>query len=137
MPTIITEEPGTGPDTFVLRRLRKGGTTKNTSIFRLREDGSWHPTDQDVDPTLFTWARLTENPAGHEVTIELLAVPAVEEAPIEDLNLPDIERRMDLFLNAEHKWASIGGRALAMGLIQTELPKLIALVKSAAAKTGA
>lgn len=136
MATIITEEPTTGPDTFIRRRLRKGSAaTKALGIFRLREDGLWHSDRVDGEP--LTWAALTEQPAGHEVTIELLAVPLADEPETEGLNLPDIERRMGLFLGAEHKWASIGGRALAMGLIQTDLPKLIALAKTATKKKDA
>jgi hypothetical protein len=132
MPTIITEEPTTGPDTFILRRLRKDGTTKTTGIFRLREGGHWHPVNRDVGTVHFTWANLTKNPDGHEVTIELLAVPPVEAPSPEGLNLPSIEDRTAEWNALEHKWETLRGRGLALGLIQTELPKLIALAKSAA-----
>lgn len=128
MANVITEEPTTGPETFILRRIRKGGTTKNTAIFRLREDGQWHPANRDQNGYTFTWANLNETPAGHEITIELLAVPPVTPDP--ELNLEDVKRRMGLWNDAEHKWTTIGGRGLAIGLITRELPMLIKIAEA-------
>jgi hypothetical protein len=128
MPTVITAEPTTGPETFVLRRLRKGNATIHTGIFRLREDGLWHSVEMEDS---LTWDLLTENPAGHAVTMELLAVPPVTADP--DLNISDVKRRMGLWNDAEHKWTSVGGRGLAVGLIKRELPMLIEIAEAATA----
>jgi len=127
MATIITEEPTTGPDTFISRRIRRGhGVTKALNTFRLRKDGLWHSDHPDSEPV--TWATLTEAPAGHEVTIELLAVPPVTPDP--ELNIEDVKHRLGLWNDAEHKWTSIGGRGLAIGLITRELPMLIKIAEA-------
>jgi hypothetical protein len=78
---------------------------------------------------------MSEQPHGHELTIELLAVPPVTPDP--ELNIADVKRRMGLWSDTAHKWTSVGGRALAIGLIKRELPMLIKIAEAASAPRAA
>jgi len=126
MATIITEEPTTGPDTFILRTARQEGHVAGATVLRRTADG-WGPADGTF-PFSLTWEGVTHAATGTEVTIELLAVPPVTPDP--ELNIEDVKHRLGLWNNAEHKWASIGGRGLAVGLITRELPMLIKIAEA-------
>jgi hypothetical protein len=130
MPTPITAEPTTGPDTFILRTTKRDGNTVHTSVLRRQAEGWGAPIPGSVQLAL-TWEELTMASDGHEVTIELIAVPPVNPDP--ELNIADVKRRMGLWNDTKAKWTSIGGRGLAIGLITRELPMLIKIAEAAAA----